>query len=103
MRAARVERERGRSALADPPLLRLVREPRPARRLRLARGGLGDAHPRAASSPRMAGARGRPPPPRTGPRGETLAAPGPPPPSLLFPVGGGAPPAPLVGGLPLGF
>src|SRR2546422_1326067 len=97
MRAARVERERGRSALADPPLLRLVREPRPARRLRLARGGLGDAHPRAASSPRMAGERGRPPPLRLGPRAELRPAPGPPLRSLLLPGGGGAPPPHLEG------
>src|SRR2546430_6093215 len=45
---------RSRSTLADHPLPWFVREPCTVGRLRLARGNLGDAHPRAASPLGMA-------------------------------------------------
>src|SRR5947208_2405358 len=57
MRPAGMERERGRSAVPDRPLSRLVRGPGAARRLRLAHRGLGDARARVAAPPRMARAR----------------------------------------------
>src|SRR5438046_4939154 len=68
-----MERQRGRSAVAGRPVSRLVRGPGAARRLRLARRGLGDAHARAAPPPRMARARIPPRGVRLGGGGELQA------------------------------
>src|SRR2546426_11364888 len=54
MHPARMERQRGRSTVARRSLSRLVRRARTPRGFRLARGGGGDAHPRAATPPRVA-------------------------------------------------
>src|SRR2546425_12163233 len=54
MHPARMERQRGRSTVARRSLSRLVRRARTPRGFRLARGGVGDAHPRAATPPRVA-------------------------------------------------
>src|SRR6266705_4265589 len=54
MHPARMERQRGRSAVARRSLSRLIRRARTPRGFRLARRGVGNAHSRTATPPRVA-------------------------------------------------
>src|SRR5437660_11372234 len=54
MHPARMERQRSRSAIARRALSRFVRCARTPRGVRLASGGVGNPHPRAAPPPRVA-------------------------------------------------